>query len=493
MTRFLLILCYLFLYCVDASYIWIGGVTSTSFSIRIACDVGDFFLVQENGNAENMTLPRDNTLFIGGPVAPTDLVNGIAAFEVTGLQSSTNYGIGTSPGFLNTTIYITSVSTFSPENSPLPSSITVGFVSNFEILTNSYAWDKLLAFPVSFVVVAGDLFSLDETESDVTVDSLHNFYSTVVENENTLFQSIPVVYTVGSKDTLVSSSSNPSATAAINAYQSFAGHYAYGFNNLTDGGASGLFQAFSVGRIRFIVTDLITQSDGKIDTMGSLQLSWFKNELENWNQSSLLIWVSSKGWLGTNSQWSDFAFQRTEIADLVGQYGVQNLIMLCGGADLLGMDDGSNNDYSASHYMGFPVISLGSMAASKSDDSSDATFSEGCVGYDSYPANQYSLMTLSENASYVCVDIESYNPEQQGTSSVLSYSQCLSKSTSLNVKANAGNVCSLPTWPGWVIAILVVAIVLLVIVAVIAGLLLFRQLKGIDDTVANKVVHDLPE
>jgi hypothetical protein len=113
---------------------------------------------------------------------------------------------------------------------------------------------------------------------------------------------------------------------------------------------------FSVGRVRFVVTDLRSERspakspDGADKTMlGGAQKEWFKRELLSAKCGfALIFWVSSVPWIGeshTGDGWAAFSIERQEVANFIKTNCIRNLCILSGDAHMLGADDGRDGEF----------------------------------------------------------------------------------------------------------------------------------------------------
>ncbi|MGH8020006.1 MAG: alkaline phosphatase D family protein [Opitutaceae bacterium] len=144
--------------------------------------------------------------------------------------------------------------------------------------------------------------------------------------------------------------SSPSREAARLAYREVVPHYPLAFGD----GDEAVAQAFSVGRARFLVTDLRSErspsgdADNKRKTMlGDLQKEWLKREvLATHKTHAVIFWVSSVGWIARarrgSDDWGAYDTERRELARFFAENEVRNLIILSGNAHMLAADDGSN-------------------------------------------------------------------------------------------------------------------------------------------------------
>ena len=100
--------------------------------------------------------------------------------------------------------------------------------------------------------------------------------------------------------------SSPSRETAWSAYRTYVPHYSLG-----DRVESGpIYQAFTVGRARFVLTDLrserdpATDPDGPDKTMlGDEQRQWLERELlVSSRRHAVVFWVSSVPWIENSGQ-----------------------------------------------------------------------------------------------------------------------------------------------------------------------------------------------
>ena len=183
--------------------------------------------------------------------------------------------------------------------------------------------------------------------------------------QGALCRSVPLVYVWDDHDfgPTDADARTPSRGAAQHVYREYAPHYA-----LPAGEANGaIHQAFSIGRARFIVTDLRSgrspknMRDGAAKTMlGAAQKEWFKREIAEASRShAVIFWASSVPWIGAVDEgagWAGCADERREIANFIAQNGIRNLVILSGGAEMLAADDGTNSDYSEARGLRIPVL-----------------------------------------------------------------------------------------------------------------------------------------
>ncbi len=155
----------------------------------------------------------------------------------------------------------------------------------------------------------------------------------------------------------------PGRASARAVYREVVPHYP-----LPDAGA--VYHSFTVGRVRFIVTDLRSERsprsepDGPARSMlGAAQKEWFFRELLAARDThALTVWVCSISWINHQPEdtsydnWGGFRRERAEIAAFLEENRIMNLCVVSGDAHMLAIDDGSNNRYGPSGRPLFPVF-----------------------------------------------------------------------------------------------------------------------------------------
>jgi phosphodiesterase/alkaline phosphatase D-like protein len=125
-----------------------------------------------------------------------------------------------------------------------------------------------------------------------------------------------------------------------------------------------IYQAFTVGRIRVLMTDSRSARDPAGVTprsmLGAEQKAWLVSELAAADRYAAVIWVNPDPWIGSpnagSDGWGAFPEERTDIANAIANNRVHNLVLISGDAHMLALDDGTNSDYSTARDGGFPVL-----------------------------------------------------------------------------------------------------------------------------------------
>ena len=171
-----------------------------------------------------------------------------------------------------------------------------------------------------------------------------------------LYRQVPIAYVwddhdYGPND---ADSTSPSRPAARQVYREVVPHAG------VEPGDAPINQAFTIGRVRFVMTDNRSERTGD-SMLGESQLAWLLDELTTSSRThALVVWVNPVPWIAEprvgGDNWSGFPDERRLIADTIAAAEIDNLIMVSGDAHMVALDDGSNSDYSREGGARFPVF-----------------------------------------------------------------------------------------------------------------------------------------
>ncbi|WP_280460363.1 alkaline phosphatase D family protein [Nocardia carnea] len=194
-----------------------------------------------------------------------------------------------------------------------------------------------------------------------------------------------------------SGASFPGREASRTAFDTTVPHYPFASPTGT------INQAFSIGRVRFVLTDDRSAETG--DTLlGEEQVQWLIEEITSASRShELVVWGNSLPWIGADSPggdgWAGHPEERRRIADAIAAAGVRNLLMLGGDAHMVAIDDGSNSDYTTDGGAGFPILQAAALdrpGSVKGGPYSEGTFPGG---------GQYGVVDITDNGGEVTVEL----------------------------------------------------------------------------------------
>jgi PhoD-like phosphatase len=362
-------------------WIWSGGVTANSAVVvaRLDDDVDVAVL--------------DVASVAGGPrhavrASPDD--DRIVRWQIDGLEPGTDYTYvavldGDRDGGRGVGRFRTAPA------GPRPITVAVGSCARTG--SNGAVFDTIRAVGPDLYVVEGDLHYGDVSDSDP--DTFLGLYGTVLTSpaQAALYRSVPVAYVWDDHDygTNDSDAGSPSRDAARTAYRQAVPHY-----QLPAGQGSGaIYQAFTMGRVRFVVTD--TRSErSETSMLGRRQLAWLLDEIRTTSRThALVVWVNPDPWISPadsgRDDWGGYARERRVIADAIAAVGTHNLVMLSGDAHMVALDDGTNSDYSTNGGAGFPVLQAA--ALDRRGDVKGGPYSDG-----TFPgAGQFGTLTVRDD------------------------------------------------------------------------------------------------
>jgi alkaline phosphatase D len=333
---------FIILVCSCSAYpiLWAGGVTATSAEFRVESDIDrNFLLASEPDFCENSI------------VYTTPITNGLNAISVQSLKPLQRYYYAVDAD-LN---YFGEFQTFPPEGQY--------FSFNFTFGSCAFTGAESLAFeemnqrhPLLFLHL-GDLHY-----GNVACNCHQCYLNSIKKTWNStlqslMFRSTAMAYMYDDHDFGPddSDASHPGKEAAKLIYHQAFPHYPLHFEKPSEGP---LFQAFTVGRVRFILTDLRSECT-ETQVLGDVQKAWLFEEFSKAKEYAILVWASTKPWIGDylkDDAWYSFVEERREIANKIAELQIDNLVLLHGDTHYLAADNGSNSDYADNGGAGFPVF-----------------------------------------------------------------------------------------------------------------------------------------
>jgi alkaline phosphatase D len=190
------------------------------------------------------------------------------------------------------------------------------------------------------------------------------------DRQSSLYRSTPVAYIWDDHDYGPNDSDRTHAgrPAALATYEEYVPHYPLAGDDRLP---PDLHQAFTVGRVRFLLTDVRSlrapdsAPDGPDKTMlGVPQREWLLDEIEAArDRYPLIVWVNPVPWIaepGSGHGWGRYDWERRYIADRIRAAGMtERLLMLSGDGHMVALDDGTNSNFAtdrAAGERGFPVM-----------------------------------------------------------------------------------------------------------------------------------------
>ena len=270
----------------------------------------------------------------------------------------------------------------------------------------------------------GDLHYEDIARNEVGIflDAYQRAVGSPVQSQ--LFRSAPIAYMwddhdFGPND---SNATSPSREAAREAYRITAPYYPLVYPE----GDNPVHHAFSVGRVRFVVTDLRSQRDPPTvsdfegrSMMGEPQRRWLLRELrEARDTHALTVWVSTVTWID-NSQasgdtWAGFSTERFLIADFIHRNEIENLVIVSADAHMVAMDDGSNSQYAVTDDPGPVVIQaspLDRRGSYKGGPFSEGSYAPTVLPFRGRPG-QFVELEFDDRGDELCMTATGYRADE---------------------------------------------------------------------------------
>ena len=375
--------------------------------------------------------------------------NNVVEFSITGLKPDTQYYYALEVNRRMDKKKIGAFRTF-PDR---PSSFSFAYASCARSGSTSDVFDAIREDQPLFYMNIGDFHYLNITTNDRA--RFRSAYDLVLASpqQADLYRAVPFIYIWDDHDFGGNNSNRKASSheAARLTYEEYVPHYVLASGE----GDVPIYQSFSVGRAKFILTDLRSERDEarKRDTpqksmMGAKQKQWFKQELLSAkDEYPLIFWVSSVPWLGdahtnyyrgvsTNAEgfihhtnvtvamrrsdrnrgpgdedhWSVYSNERREIADFIKSNHISGVCILHGDAHMLAADDGSHSDFATGGGAPIPV-----MCAAPLDQ--DASIKGGLYSQGIYKAHKhegaFGFVTVTDRGSTIDVSYSGRNNKNQ--------------------------------------------------------------------------------
>jgi hypothetical protein len=351
-------------------YKWVGALQPTSVEL-----VAKLASASTNCRAVVSTSAKLTSPVYSRRTEVTATRNYMAKMKITGLLPNTLYYYAIES---NGTIDKSSndVGTFT---TPVDGAFSYRFVvASCAVTSDHQVYTAMKNKSPLFYLSSGDLhYGNPNSAEDVNVHrSPYEQRILAREPARYFFNNIPFAYMWDDHD-YSGDGSNYSSAGRVNArkaYQEMIPHYPL----VAGSGDVGIFQAFTIGRVRFILSDLRSERSAQ-NIMSDAQKVWFKSEcLQARDNKQIIAWVSGVSFGGTSSDnWGGYKAERTELSNFFRDNKIRNMFILSGDAHMVAIDNGSNHDFSTgtnnpSNYPVFQAAALNNKGSTKG-----GTYSEG--------------------------------------------------------------------------------------------------------------------
>jgi phosphodiesterase/alkaline phosphatase D-like protein len=385
----------------SVGWAWVGGVTEAGAVVTARLDC------PAPARLELLDSPPPSPLTAAVLTAPMD-GGTLHQFNLGGLRPDTTYRYR----FITATgapldDEARSFRTFPEPRLPASFSFAVGSCARVK---NSPVFAAAAAQGVRFFLHTGDFHYADIAENRVEAFRAAYDAHLAAPNLRTMLANTPLLYQWDDHDYGPNDSNrtSPSREASLRNYRELVPHYP--LTVAADNPRAPVDQAFTVGRVRFILSDLRSERDpaGR-RMMSAAQDAWLRAELLAARDAGcpLIFWVSSVPWNGAPSKddrWQGYPAHRTEIADFIKANGlVGRVVILAGDAHMTAIDDGTNSDFAAGGGAPIRVFQAGPIANRGSYKG--GPYSHG-ARYQSLPTatlNQFGLVDIQDDGRQIRV------------------------------------------------------------------------------------------
>ncbi len=251
-----------------------------------------------------------------------------------------------------------------------PSSFTVAVGSCARVGSNGAVFDAIREIDPLLYMVVGDLHYGDNDRDDIERFREVMDLTLDLPAQSALLRSTAMAYVWDDHDYAGNDSGGAatSRAAAMSAYREYVPSYSLA------GADAAVFQAFTVGSVRFVMTDARAARDidefpgsDEMSMLGTSQREWLENELvDAADRHALVVWVNPVPSIAESEagadHWGGYAAERQHLADHIVDNEIDNLIMVSGDAHMVAIDDGTNTDFSSTGGGDFPLIHAGRSA-----------------------------------------------------------------------------------------------------------------------------------
>lgn len=278
-----------------------------------------------------------------------------------------------------------------------------------------------------FFISTGDLHYGNPNSTNVN-EHRQKYEGSILGREptKTFFRHTPIAYTWDDHDFCGNNSDSNSVGKdnARKAYREYVPYYP-----LADANGA-IYQSFTIGRLHFILTD-----NRSTKTANSIWLpaqhNWFRQEmLYARNNKLMAVWVNSLPWNSPthNENWGAYPAERTAIANFLRDSNIVNMMILCGDAHMLAIDDGKNADFSTGQNSPFryPIFHAGGVARGGSVKGGQFN-AGGPFKNTNLQQGHYGIVRVFDNGGdTICFSLEGYRTDNDGLydSLLVNYTFC---------------------------------------------------------------------
>ncbi|MEO8067378.1 MAG: hypothetical protein ABI599_06765 [Flavobacteriales bacterium] len=175
-----------------------------------------------------------------------------------------------------------------------------------------------------------------------------------------------------------------------------------------------VYQAYTIGRVRFILTDMHATKDST-HMMDSTQHAWLRSQLLMARDSGwVACWITSLSWNPINypENWGSAPQEREDLSNWLLSNNIDDLFLICGDAHMLAIDDGDNCDFSTGQNSPYRYPVLQAAALNRGGSYKGGTFDQG--GYFPNPTEaygQFGEVLVDDDGADVCITLNGWRTD----------------------------------------------------------------------------------
>lgn len=318
--------------------LWLGNLTSTSVVAVAKLNIPTTSAVLSCWDVAGNFVRSSGVATVGN----------MARMEVTGLTPNTSYTCRIEPGSAPAQGVTGSFTTF-PSGSNV--SFLCALIGDGEAESNATVFDRVRLSGAQFGIHLGDIHYFDVNVANVA--HYHAVYDRVFAQprQEALYRAFPWYYRWDDHDFCGNNSDGTAAgkNAACTTYR-----LRVPYATLADSSTTAhVGQAWTIGRVRFIMTDERSAASPRANTdnssktmLGASQKTWWKSEISAAAAAGqLIVWVTSRHFAGNTTagadHWGGFNTERVELVDYIKANAHGRVIFLS--ADMHAMRIGTHD------------------------------------------------------------------------------------------------------------------------------------------------------
>lgn len=370
---------------------WVGAVTTTGATVAVK--VAD-------GSTARLMVATDPALTsdVSYSAQATADSDGLTKLDIDGLEPATQYYYAVEvEGSLDTE----RTGSFRTAGS---GSFTFGFGSCCgSAVTDTFA--EIRSHDPDLFVHLGDLHYGNISTDDVEAFRSRYDIALAAASQGSLYANVPTAYVWSDHDFGANSSngSSPSRPAAQAAYRQYVPSYPLPSTS------GGIYQTFTYGRIRFVLTDNRSYKSpaGTADTasktiLGDEQKAWFKDVIADATEP-VIIWGNENPWTGSPTAqtdgWRSYDTERQELVAFIQASG-KHVAIISGDMHAVAADDGTNSPG------GIPVFHAAPLFGNSHHRGGPYTY--GPFPAEGQRAQQYGIMSVQDTGTSIALEFTGY-------------------------------------------------------------------------------------